>query len=186
MIDTGQLLLAEYAQIKEEQRARIGFRDNLIYATLGTMAAVVGSTLARGGHLEMLLLLPPLSTILGWTYLVNDEKISAVGRYIREELAPRLKELSREQADVFGWESAHRGDTHRHSRKRFQLAVDLMTFCGAPLAALVVYWVFGPTQWPLLLISLADTAVVIGLAAQVVRYADIGGRPNATDRADRP
>ncbi|MEU6664204.1 hypothetical protein [Streptomyces sp. NPDC046821] len=174
MIDIVQVLLAEYEQIKEEQRARIGFRDNLIYATLGVMAAVIGSTLARGGHLEMLLLLPPLSVVLGWTYLVNDEKISAVGRYIRDELSPRLAELTSNQATAFGWESAHRRDVHRRSRKRFQLAVDLMTFCGAPLAALVVYWLLGPVRWPLLVVSLAETAVVIGLAVQVVRYAELG------------
>lgn len=174
MIDTGQLLLAEYDQIKQEQRARIGFRDNLIYATLGVMAAVIGSTLARGGHLEMLLLLPPLSVILGWTYLVNDEKISAVGRYVRDELAPRLKELTLERAEVFGWESAHRRDTNRRSRKRLQLAVDLLTFCGAPLAALSVYWLLGPLLWPLLLVSAAETAMVASLAIQVVRYAELG------------
>ncbi|WP_393054896.1 hypothetical protein [Streptomyces sp. LN549] len=174
MIDIGQLLLAEYEQIKQEQRARIGFRDNLIYATLGVMAAVIGSTLARGGHLEMLLLLPPLSVVLGWTYLVNDEKISAVGRYIRDDLSPRLKELTSVQTDVFGWESAHRRDAHRRSRKRFQLTVDLMTFCGAPLAALAVHWLLGPTPWPLMVISLTETFLVIGLAVQIVRYAELG------------
>jgi hypothetical protein len=31
VIDTSQLLLAEYDQIKREQRARIGFRDNLVF-----------------------------------------------------------------------------------------------------------------------------------------------------------
>ncbi|MFI1204017.1 hypothetical protein ACH4VR_32060 [Streptomyces sp. NPDC020883] len=174
MIDTGQLLLAEYEQIKQEQRARIGFRDNLIYATFGVMAAVIASTLARTDHLELLLLLPPLSVTLGWTYLVNDEKISAVGRYIRDELAPRLKDLTPERAEVFGWESAHRRDTHRNSRKRFQLAVDLLTFCVAPLAALTVYWVLGPKDWPLLMISVAEAAMVVGLAVQVVRYTDLG------------
>ncbi|WP_435193045.1 hypothetical protein [Streptomyces sp. NRRL F-5630] len=173
MIDTSQLLLTEYEQIKQEQQARIGFRDNLIYATLGVMAAVIGSTLARTGHLELLLLLPPLSVILGWTYLVNDEKISAVGRYIRNELAPRLKELTSERAEIFGWESAHRSDAHRNSRKRLQLAVDLLTFCVAPLAALTVYWMLGPKDWPLLVTSLVETAMIVGLAAQVVRYADL-------------
>ncbi|MEG9547029.1 hypothetical protein V5N34_02910 [Streptomyces baarnensis] len=63
---------------------------------------------------------------------------------------------------------------HRRSRKRFQLAVDLMTFCGAPIAALTVYWLLGPTPWPLLVISLAEAAMVIGLAVQVVRYAELG------------
>lgn len=174
MIDTSQLLLAEYDQIKQEQRARIGFRDNLIYVTFGVMAAVVGSTMARGGHFEMLLLLPPLSVTLGWTYLVDDEKITAVGRYIREELAPRLQELTPERAEVFGWESAHRRDARRRSRKRFQLAVDILAFCVAPLAALTVYWLLGPLHWTLLLVSAAETAMVAGLAVQVVRYAELG------------
>ncbi|GAA4787652.1 hypothetical protein [Streptomyces ziwulingensis] len=183
-MDSGQLILAEYEQVKQEQRARIGFRDNLIYATLGVMAAVIGSTLPRGGHLEMLLLLPPLSVILGWTYLVNDEKISAVGRYVRDELAPRLEQLTSERLtperltperlEVFGWESAHRRDAHRRSRKRIQLAVDLLTFCVAPLAALAVHLLLGPRHWPLLLISAAETAMLAGLAAQTVRYADLG------------
>ncbi|MFD4997942.1 hypothetical protein [Streptomyces buecherae] len=172
-MDTGHLLLAEYEQVKQEQRARIGFRDNLIYATFGTMAAVIGSTLARSGHLDMLLLLPPLSVILGWTYLVNDEKISAIGRYVRNELAPRLKELTGERADVLGWEAAHRHDAHRRSRKRIQLAVDLLTFCAAPLAAIAVYWLLGPVRWPLLLVSLVETAMVLGLAFQIVRYAEL-------------
>ncbi|MFH8987726.1 hypothetical protein [Streptomyces sp. NPDC017940] len=172
-MDSGQLALAEYEQVKQEQRARIGFRDNLIYATLGVMAAVIGSTLPRGGHIELLLLLPPLSVVLGWTYLVNDEKISAVGRYVRDELAPRLEELTAERHEVFGWESAHRRDAHRRSRKRIQLAVDLLTFCVAPLAALTVYWVLCPAHWPLLLVSVVETAMVAGLATQIVRYADM-------------
>jgi hypothetical protein len=173
VIGTGQLLLAEYEQVKQEQRARIGFRDNLLYATLGVMAAVVATALARGGHAEVLLLLPPLSVVLGWTYLVNDEKISAVGRYVRDDLAPRLKNLTGSQDDVFGWEFAHRGDAHRASRKRIQLGVDLLAFCAAPLAALAVYWVLGPHHWPLLLVSAAESAMIAVLTSQFVRYADL-------------
>lgn len=174
MTDTGQLLLAEYEQIKQEQRARIGFRDNLIYATIGVKAAVIGSTLARGVHLEMLLLLPPLSVLLGWTYLVNDEKISAIGRYIRNDLARRLQELTPERSEAFRWESAHRSDRRRISRKRFQLGVDLLMFSGSPLAALIVYWLSGPTHAPLLLVSAAEAAMITTLAIQLVRYAELG------------
>jgi hypothetical protein len=39
-----------------------------------------------------LLLLPPVSLILGWTYLANDEKISTIGRYIRGECPVRRPE----------------------------------------------------------------------------------------------
>jgi hypothetical protein len=118
-VTAGELLIAEYTSVKEEQRARIGFRDNLLYATLGSMAAVVAVTVEGGHRLQLLLLLPPVSVLLGWTYLVNDEKISAIGRYVREELAPRLASLSgsQESPQVFGWETVHRSDRRRMSRK---------------------------------------------------------------------
>ncbi|MEK8169196.1 hypothetical protein NKH77_03460 [Streptomyces sp. M19] len=90
---SSRLLIVEYEQVKEEQRARIGFRDNLLYATLASMAAIITFTFQGGGHLELILLLPPASVLLGWAYLVNDEKISAIGRYVREQLDPRLSAL---------------------------------------------------------------------------------------------
>lgn len=88
------LLVAEYERIKDEQKSRIGFRDNLIYVTLASMAGVIAAALQPRGHSGLLLLLPPASLVLGWTYLVNDEKISAIGRYIRTDLGPRLAEVA--------------------------------------------------------------------------------------------
>jgi hypothetical protein len=161
-VTLGDLLLAEYQALKEEQRGRIGFRDNLLYAMLAAIAASMAAVLQAKGRLELLLLLPPVSVLLGWTYLANDEKISAAGRYVREELAPRLASLAnaspahdsrahtspanvppsgdREELRVFGWEIVHRAAARRRSRKLLQLAVDLLAFCAIPLAALVVFW----------------------------------------------
>jgi hypothetical protein len=169
----GRLLIVEYEQVKEEQRARIGFRDNLLYATLASMAAVITFTLQGGGRSVLLLLLPPASVLLGWAYLVNDEKISAMGRYIREEIDPRLSALVPGRSRVFGWERAHRDDARRISRKRLQLGVDLMLFSVAPLAALTVYWTSGPQHWVLIAVSAAEAALVCVLAAQIVGYADL-------------
>jgi hypothetical protein len=177
-VGLGELLLAEYTAVKEEQRARIGFRDNLLYATLAAMAAVVAGALQSGSRAQLMLVLPPVSVILGWTYLVNDEKISAIGRYVRDELTPRLARLAQDpdqagEVRVFGWESAHRGDPRRMSRKILQLGVDLLTFCAAPTAAVIVYWVAGPVRAPLLLVSLAELAAVGVLGGQIVRYAEL-------------
>lgn len=88
-VSVGQLLLAEYQSVKDEQKARIGFRDNLLYVTLAVAAAIVAAA-AQTKQASMLLALPPVCIVLGWTYLVNDEKISAIGRYVRDELGPRL------------------------------------------------------------------------------------------------
>ncbi|MEU3458949.1 hypothetical protein ABZ721_03205 [Streptomyces sp. NPDC006733] len=43
-----------------------------------------------------------------------------------------------------------------------------------PLAAISGYWLLGPARWPLIAVSVAETAMVAGLAAQTVRYADLG------------
>lgn len=83
-IKESQLLLAEYERIKEEQKVRIGFRDNLLYVSLASMAAVVGFTFSPKGHIGLLLALPLFAVVLGWAYVVNDQKISAIGEYVRQ------------------------------------------------------------------------------------------------------
>ncbi|WP_223281180.1 hypothetical protein [Streptomyces antnestii] len=77
------MLLAEYDRIKEEQKTRIGFRDNLLYFTLAASTAVLAITV-QSRQAQLLLAVPVVCLVLGWTYLVNDEKISAVGCYIRD------------------------------------------------------------------------------------------------------
>lgn len=176
-VTTEKLLLVEYERLKDEQKTRIGFRDNLIYATLGSMAGVVGATLTPKGNLGLLLLLPPVCLVLGWTYLVNDEKVSAIGRYLRLTVAPRLSELAGatgdEAAAVFGWEVAHRSGSDRLIRKYSQLAIDLGTFCVPALTALVIYWVAGPHRVDLMTVSVMETLAIAALAVQMIRYADL-------------
>ncbi len=171
-VTVGQLLLAEYQSIKDEQKARIGFRDNLLYVTLAVVAAVIAAA-AQAKQASMLLALPPVCVVLGWTYLVNDEKISAIGRYVRDELGPRLTQLAHSGGDfaAFGWERAHRGDARRRSRKAIQCAVDLTAFCAVPLAALVVFWAGGEGGGLLVTLSVLEALAVAGLGVQVVLYA---------------
>ncbi|MCL8017511.1 hypothetical protein [Streptomyces sp. AS02] len=171
-VTVGQLLLAEYQTVKDEQKARIGFRDNLLYVTLAVVAAVIAAA-AQAKQASMLLALPPVCVVLGWTYLVNDQKISAIGAYVREELGPRLAALAEPGGGfrAFGWETAHRGDARRRSRKAVQLLVDLSAFCAVPLAALVLFWADGGSGALLVVLSVLEALAVGGLGWQVVRYA---------------
>ncbi|MEV2235745.1 hypothetical protein AB0H69_45330 [Streptomyces phaeochromogenes] len=174
-VTVGQLLLAEYQSVKDEQKSRIGFRDNLLYVTLAVVAAVAAAS-AQSGQTSMLLALPPVCVVLGWTYVVNDEKISAIGAYVRGDLGPRLADLAQiEHSAAFGWERAHRADTRRTSRKAIQCGVDLLAFCVVPLAGLVVYWAGGQVGRGLLVLSVLEALVVVGLAVQVVLYARVFG-----------
>ncbi|MFI1758986.1 hypothetical protein [Streptomyces sp. NPDC020571] len=171
-VTVGQLLLAEYESVKSEQRARIGFRDNLLYVTLAVVAAVIAAA-AQAEQPSMLLALPPVCLVLGWTYLVNDEKISAIGLYVRDDLGPKLAELAAQCGGfaTFGWEAYHRTDTRRRSRKTIQTVIDLTAFCAVPLAALAVFWANGDAGALLVALSVLEALAVAGLAAQVVWYA---------------
>ncbi|MGW6738606.1 hypothetical protein [Streptomyces sp. NPDC055013] len=171
-VTVGQLLLAEYQTVKDEQKARIGFRDNLLYVTLAAVAAVIAAA-AQAEQPSMLLALPPVCVVLGWTYLVNDQKISAIGAYVREDLGPRLAELAEPGGgfEAFGWETAHRVDVRRKSRKAIQTVVDLTAFCLVPFAVLVVFWASGGSGL-LIAVSVLEALAVAGLGSQVVWYAN--------------
>jgi len=80
--------------------------------------------------------------VLGWTYLVNDEKISAIGKYIRLTLAEKIKEHTghTDVESIFGWETVHRSDSRRQRRKIEQLIVDQITFVISGIVALIAFW----------------------------------------------
>lgn len=179
-ITPGQALLAEFDQLKGEQRARIHFRDSLMYTTLAAMAAVIAAALQAHNNL-MFLLLPPVTVVLGWKYVSNDDKITAIGRYIQAQLAPRLTALVHQP--VFVWESARaRGSRDRLARKVMQILVDLLTFCLAPAAALVMVWT---TACPpiLLVTSILETGLVLVTGAFVVQHAEMPTKPTMLPRA---
>ncbi|MGX2993354.1 hypothetical protein JNUCC64_03515 [Streptomyces sp. JNUCC 64] len=171
-----QVLLGEYTALKAEQSARIAARDNLMYATLAALVLTATAVAGTAGHRELVLLLPPVCLVLGWTYLVNDEKVSAIGGYLRAELTPRLAVASgADPGDVLGWETAHRAQPRRTTGKYLQLAVDLVMFVAPALTALAVFWATGPGDPVLLAVSAAELAAVAVLATRVVVSADLRG-----------
>ncbi|MBH5335156.1 hypothetical protein IHE55_10245 [Streptomyces pactum] len=170
-VTESKILLAEYACLKEEQKTRIGFRDNLLYFTLAAATAVV-AVAVQSGQSRVLLSIPAICLILGWTYLVNDEKISAIGCYVRDQLGPRLGELASAQDTVFGWEVYHRNVAGRSTRKRLQTAVDLFTYLGLPMVCAAAFWC-SPTHQPMVVLtSLIQTLALAVLGWQFLRRAE--------------
>lgn len=167
-VTEGKVLLAEYDRLKEEQKTRIGFRDNLLYFTLAAVTAVVAVTV-HSGQSRLLLSAPAICLILGWTYLVNDEKISEIGYYVRDQLGPRLGELSSARGTVFGWEVYYRNVAGRTMRKRLQTVVDLFTYLILPMVCTTAFWC-SPTARPLLVLtSLVQTLALTVLGWQFLR-----------------
>lgn len=170
-VTESKVLLAEYDRLKEEQKTRIGFRDNLLYFTLAAVTAVVALTV-QSGQSRLLLSAPAICLILGWTYLVNDEKISAIGYYVRDQLGPRLGELASAHGTVFGWEVYHRNVAGRTMRKRLQTAVDLFTYLILPMVCTTAFWCSPTVQPVLVLTSVVQTLTLAVLGWQFLRRAE--------------
>ena len=141
------ILLEEYKALKSEQLERIKTRDMLLYISLSIFGAIFSYVLFGENSNEksiVLLAIPTVSFILGWTYVVNDEKISHIGKYIRLELTPKIKKLvettDHKELSIFNWENYHRDDSKRIWRKRLQVFVDLVTFVIPPVTSVVIYF----------------------------------------------
>ncbi|NES24267.1 MAG: hypothetical protein F6K41_36480 [Symploca sp. SIO3E6] len=170
------IFFKEYDKLKSEQAQRIGFRDNLLYVTLGLFGTVISFAVSNPSHYYALLVIPWICLILGWTYIVNDEKISAIGRYIRYQLVDKVKEhTSYTDVDtLFGWEVAHRSDKHRKRRKIQQLIIDEITFVCSGAIALVTFWFLVP-QPPVAvtILSWLELLLLIILGVEIFIYADL-------------
>jgi hypothetical protein len=171
-----EIFLKEYDKMKSEQAQRIGFRDNLLYVTLGLFGTVISFALSNPANYYALLVVPWICLILGWTYIVNDEKISSMGRYIRHTLVDKLKEHTgySDLNTLFGWEIAHRDDKHRKRRKIQQLIVDEITFVISGTIALISFWFLVPKP-PLgvSVLSWVELLLLIVLAVEMFIYADL-------------
>lgn len=172
-----QVYLIEYEKLKEEQAQRIGFRDNLLYVTLGVFGAVVSFAVSNKTNSYAFLVIPWVCIILGWTYLVNDQKISAIGQYIRQTLNDKLKEKTgyKDTESIFGWEIAHRSDELRKRRKIEQLIIDEITFVCSGVIAILAFWFFVP-QTPLAvnILCWAELLLLLILGYEIIDYADLG------------
>lgn len=174
---TLQILLEEYRALKSEQSSRIGFRDNLLYVTLGLFGAIASFALSNNDAEHAFLVIPWVCIVMGWTYVVNDEKISAIGTHIRYSLEDRISALIGGSADnqyLFGWETAHRSDSRRQSRKYLQLFIDEVAFVFSGLTALIVFWLLSTQASTLaVLLSAIEAILLIGLGIKIAVYADL-------------
>lgn len=171
-----EVWLTEYNMLKAEQTQRIGFRDNLLYVTLGVFGAVTSFAVSKETNYYAFLILPWTCLILGWTYLVNDEKISAIGRYIRLTLVDKIKEKSgyEDLNALFGWEIAHRSDHRRSSRKIKQLVIDELTFVFSGIIALIAFWELVPNaSVAVYILSGVEFILLLALGWEIIDYADL-------------
>jgi hypothetical protein len=117
---------------------------------------------------------------MGWTYLVNNEKISALGRYVRDKLSNGLAkalgidENTTEMAWIFGWETEHRSDKCRKRRKIEQLVIDEIIFVLSGIGALISFQVMAINpNCCLQILCEFELVLLLILGAEIVMYADL-------------
>jgi hypothetical protein len=173
---TLRVWLTEYDKLKAEQTQRIGFRDNLLYVTLGLFGIIIPPAFSNPSNYYALLIIPWICLILGWTYLINDEKISAIGRYIRLTLVENIKGKIG-HADVeslFGWEIVHRSDHRRGRRKIEQLIIDEITFVVSGLISLTIFFLLSSKLTILLwILGAIEVLLLLVLGGEIIIYADL-------------
>lgn len=164
--------LAEYDQLKKEQQARIVHRDSLIYATLAVIAAVVAAAF-KASTPYALLALPPATFVLGWTYLANDRKVSAIGYYVRTSLAVDAAAAASPTLAAFGWETHHVDDRRRTATKVTWMMVDLLVFYVPALAAVIFVFSASADPWWALAAGTADLLLANALTWWIYVAADL-------------
>jgi hypothetical protein len=166
------VLLAEYDALKAEQKSRIGLRDRLTYTALAALTATLALVVQPPARPHLLLLVPLVCVVLGWTYLTNDQKISAIGDYLRLHLSSALVEAERRKDVVLAWESIHRNAPLRRLDKLGQLVVDLLVFAVPSLLSIARYWTVD-VRADLLAISIVEALTTLAFTARVIAAADL-------------
>jgi hypothetical protein len=142
--------LTEYEQLKAEQRDRLDRRDKLTRDAWVAAAAVVGAVVADLAHPAVLLLIPPVTLVLGWTYLRNDRMVTRIREYLVNDLRYRLAGELGVDADVLlRWEHGD-GRSRRRGRRAARVAqavADVVTFAGPAVAAAVAFLAVGGGPW---------------------------------------
>ncbi|OLR95119.1 hypothetical protein [Actinokineospora bangkokensis] len=167
------VLLAEYEALKAEQKSRIALRDRLVYTALAALAATLALALQPVERPHLVLLLPLVCVVLGWTHLANDQKITAIGAYLRGEVAPVLAHRAGPLANLLSWETHHRASRYRRVDKCAQLAVDLLAFAVPSLLATAFYWTSGDVHPALFAGSILEALVTLALGTRVILAADL-------------
>jgi hypothetical protein len=132
------VLLAQYGALKTEQLDRIRYREHLSYLMVTGSGVLLAFALGGSSHARSVLVLPFFGLILGWTYLLSDMKVSAVGSFLRNVLEPELSHdvrARRSHQPLLAWEFRHREEQFYTAQKHFQLALDVLLYAVFPAIA---------------------------------------------------
>lgn len=144
----------EHMTLKTEQLERIKQRDtflNLNIVALGVFAAIAVQNQKQAAAW---LVVPWLTAIIGWAYLSNDDKVTAIARHLTATVDTRTAALS--------WEAGQKGLLPLWVRRLAEVVVFLLSFVLPTPVAIALYATAYPeTTWgPISLVVVIFEAII--------------------------
>ena len=145
--------------LRAEQLERIKQRDgflNLNVVAVGTVGAI---SLSSPGRLPAILLIPWATAILGWAYVANDDKVTALGRHLYGVLPTHQQTQS--------WDAGNKGYLPAAVRRSAEVIVFFLSFV-VPTPASILIFARSDSPWadPLLVATvIVGCGLTLALAA---------------------
>jgi hypothetical protein len=143
------VLLAEFKALRDEIGSRATSSHTLMNMNVVASGVLGGLVVNNPGRVELLLLLPILSPILGLLWLDHAHNIRNIGDYIGTTLRPAVNAAAGDTAgSLLGWEDYVDRYEQRALLRFLPLGVPVIVlFAGIPLASLIRTTVDLETAW---------------------------------------
>jgi hypothetical protein len=147
--------------LKGEQLERIKQRDaflNLNIVAVGIVAAIATEGPTRAAAW---LAIPWVTVLLGWAYLSNDDKVTAISQHMRAALDP--------SSPLLAWESGPKGFLAPKLRRSAENVVFIVSFIAPTPVAIALYLSSQPSSTPktlaAIVVLVCEIALDVGLGA---------------------
>jgi hypothetical protein len=131
--------VVEHGVLKTEQLERIKLRDTFLNLNIVALGVTTAITVQGQKQAAALLVVPWITVILGWAYLSNDDKVTAIARHIKAALDEKSAE--------FSWETSPKGILSPSIRRFADVAIFLLSFLLPGPIAMALYSVVNPGSW---------------------------------------
>jgi hypothetical protein len=154
--------LTEYEKLKDEQIARITSRDNLLNFNIVSLATLTTIAVSLSQANAALLVAPWISVIFGWAYIQHEQKITSIGRYLRQ-IDP----------GSFIWEASAKQVVLPKLFHATITTTTLLIAFAAPCIACPIIWYLRVPQHEVLLVIVGIAEVLAGICMAVVILATL-------------
>lgn len=137
--DVLNVVLTEFKALRDEINQRATYCHTLININVVASATLAGLVLGNPRQIELLLILPVLSPVLGLLWIDHSYAIRNMGDYINTELKPAVARTVPRDPELLRWETYLDEHERKHKTLRFlPLGVPiLVVFSAVPAFALV-------------------------------------------------